>query len=133
MSRSGYSDDYEYLDLYRASVERATRGRRGQSFLRRLRDALEAMPVKRLIADQIVDHGEVCALGAVDPVATIDSDDSYALAVHFGIARALAAEIVYQNDEMPWHEETPEQRWIRMRAWVEEQIAKEPTSADGSI
>lgn len=30
MSRSGYSDDCEYLDLYQANVDRALTGKRGQ-------------------------------------------------------------------------------------------------------
>ena len=131
MSRSGYSDDYENLGLYRQAVHRATTGYRGQAFLRRLHDALNAMPVKRLITDAIKDeNGEVCALGAVD--ANLRSDDYTAedLARHFGIATSLAAEIVYMNDEyhrdvLRWRDgtdETPEQRWERMRAWVQKQI-----------
>jgi hypothetical protein len=89
------------------------------------------MPVKRLIADAIKDDsGEVCALGALDPKAPAYDPDEYEeghareLADHFGIAHALAAEIVYMNDEyMSWRgHETPEERWTRMRAWVESQI-----------
>ena len=131
MSRSGYSDDGEgNVYLYRQAVERSIRGARGQAFLRKLRDALDAMPVHRLITDDIKDEtGEVCALGAVDPNATgYDADD---LAPHFGIAPALAAEIVYRNDE--WYgdmqycrsqmDETPEERWTRMRAWVDSIIS----------
>ena len=122
MSRSGYSDDCEHLDLWRASVDRAMRGARGQHFLRKLRAALDAMPIKRLITDEIAtDVGEVCALGAVDPDTSLDPEDTQAIAKHFGIARAMCAEIVYMNDEWSRHE-TPEQRWSRMRAWVSEQI-----------
>lgn len=130
MGRSGYSDDYgdEFpglIHLYRASVDRALLGGRGQKFLHKLRDALDAMPVKRLIADEIQDeHGEVCALGAVDAsVTAYDADD---VAPHFGIARSMAAEIMYQNDEAEWRPETPEERWTRMRAWVDRQIPREP-------
>ncbi len=135
MSRSGYSDDCDNLGLWRGAVHRATTGYRGQHLLVKLRDALDAMPIKRLITDALKDEsGEVCALGALDPNAPVyDAED---LAKHFGVARALAAEIVYENDEhwMPLQEgedgrwtqtkETPEQRWIRMRAWVDEQIVK---------
>ncbi len=128
MSRSGYSDDYEgSLDLYRQAVHRATTGYRGQHLLKKLRDALDAMPVKRLITDAIKDDsGDVCALGALDP--NFKGYDAEDLAVHFGIARSLAAEIVYENDEADrWRRtETPEARWIRMRAWVEAQILPEP-------
>lgn len=136
MSRSGYSDDCDEdypVALYRQAVRRATTGYRGQHILRKLRDALDAMPTKRLIAGHIKDEaGEVCALGALDPAAPkYDEDDlddfdhPRKLAEHFGIAQALASEIVYMNDEYAaWRlqDETPEQRWIRMRAWVDAQI-----------
>lgn len=126
MSRSGYTDDCDNLELWRGAVTRAIGGARGQHFLRKLRAALDAMPVKRLIADEISNGaGEVCALGSVDPKAAVDPHDRDEVGRHFGIAPALAAEIVYENDEgMHWsaRNETPEQRWTRMRAWVESQI-----------
>lgn len=136
MSRSGYSDDGDDdypVALYRQAVRRAMTGYRGQHLLRRLRDALDAMPNKRLITGNIKDEsGDVCALGALDPMAPKYDEDEYddfehprKLAMHFGIAPALASEIVYMNDEYDtWRfcEETPEQRWARMRAWVDRQI-----------
>jgi hypothetical protein len=142
MGRSGYSDDFgddgEYpLALYRQAVRSAITGQRGQGLLRRLRDALDAMPTKRLITNAIKDEsGDVCAFGALDPSAPStphdedywdDGSNAEELANHFGIARALAAEIVFQNDEaLSWRcqDETPEQRWKRMRAWVEQQIVQ---------
>jgi hypothetical protein len=128
MSRSGYLDDCENLELYRQAVRRATTGYRGQHLLRKLRDALDAMPVKRLITNAIKDdHGDVCALGALDPTAPYE--DAEDLAKHFNVAYALAAEIVYMNDEWDaWRSlsDTPEQRWVRMRAWVESQIVPGP-------
>jgi hypothetical protein len=142
MSRSGYSDDCDNVQLWRRAVERAATGFRGRAFLRRLRDALDAMPTKRLIADVIKDEsGDVCALGVLDPNAP--SYDAYDLSDHFGIARALAAEIVYMNDEYvqsrpfvkvgaEWVRrpaETPEERWIRMRKWVQEQLELPPAYA----
>lgn len=145
MSRSGYSDDNDSdipLELYRQAVHRATTGYRGQHLLRKLRNALDAMPSKRLIAGNIKDKaGEVCALGALDSTAPEydaedydDFDHPRKLADHFNIAPALASEIVYMNDEYAeWllREETPEQRWTRMRAWVNEQIMPEqPVTAD---
>ena len=130
MSRSGYSDDYDGdhpIALYRQAVRRATMGYRGQHLLRRLRMALDAMPEKRLIDGAIKDKaGNVCALGAVDATAPAydEDDDQHAekLGKHFGIATALAAEIVFMNDEAEWRPETPEERWTRMRKWVDEQI-----------
>jgi hypothetical protein len=127
MSRSGYSDDCDNLALWRQAVHRATTSYRGQAFLSRLRNALDAMPVKRLITDAIKDDaGDVCALGALDP--SVGEYSATYLAEHFKIAHALAAEIVYMNDEaLAWtyRNETPEQRWDRMRAWVDAQIVRE--------
>lgn len=121
MSRSGYSDECEHLELYRQAVVQATNGARGQALLSKLRDALDAMPAKRLIAGAVKDEaGDVCALGALDPSAP--HYDAKELAKHFGVARSLAAEIVYMNDEWPFREETPERRWQRMRDWVDSQI-----------
>lgn len=144
MSRSGYSDDDSDMPmaLYRQAVQRATTGYRGQHLLRRLREALDAMPTKRLITGNIKDHaGQVCALGALDPTAPAynedwgdDYDHPRKLAKHFGIAPALASEIVYMNDEYnSWRlqDETPEQRWTRMRAWVDALIVKTAPSSTG--
>lgn len=139
MSRSGYSDDFDGetpVELYRQAVHRATTGYRGQHLLRKLRDALDAMPSKRLIAGNIKDEsGQVCALGALDPTAPKYDEEEYddfdhprKLGAHFNIAPALASEIVYMNDEYnSWRsqEETPEARWKRMRAWVATQITPE--------
>jgi|HubBroStandDraft_4_1064222.scaffolds.fasta_scaffold684222_2 hypothetical protein len=145
MSRSGYSDDCENLGLWRGAVERAIRGKRGQAFLREMAAALDAMPVKELVANEIVrDEGHVCAIGSVAvarkiDVSTIDPDDGEAVAKTFNVARALACEIAYENDDnSPRHERTPEgawrrlpdetpaQRWSRMRAWVSAQLIGEP-------
>ena len=58
MSRSDYnSDNYSEWSLirWRGAVASATRGKRGQSFLRDLLASLDAMPVKRLISDELED------------------------------------------------------------------------------
>lgn len=52
----------------------------------------------------------------------IDPEDSEQVATLFDIAPALAKEVVFENDEATWYDETPEQRWVRMRAWVEQSI-----------
>lgn len=132
MSRSGYSDECENLGLYRAAVERAIHGKRGQAFLREMAAALDAMPVKELIAHDIVDpDGQACAIGAVAlarrmDVEGLDPYDQGDVAKRFGIARSMAAEIAYENDECgPFfglEKETPAARWKRMRKWVEEQL-----------
>jgi hypothetical protein len=129
MSRSGYSDDCENWSLicWRGAVNSAIKGSRGQAFLLELRDALDAMAEKRLVADVLEADGEFCAIGVLGAkrginIAALDPGDREEVAGAFGIAPALAAEIVYMNDEGSWQAETPEQRWARMRKWVEENI-----------
>ena len=135
MSRSGYSDDCENLNLYRANVARTISGKRGQAFLREMAAALDAMPVKELVAGDIVrDDGHVCAIGSVArarklDVSDLDVYDGDAVGQTFGITQILAREIAYENDECgdrfvdgKRHEETPAERWQRMRKWVSEQL-----------
>lgn len=132
MSRAGYSDDCDGWDLirWRGAVKSAIRGKRGQAFLREMLAALDALPEKRLVEEDLVrPSGEVCALGAVAisrglDVTEVDPEDRERVAERFGIAGALAAEIAYENDECGhWHSgrghsETPEERFNRMREWV---------------
>ena len=130
MSRSGYSDDGEdgwQLIMWRGAVASAIRGRRGQAFLKEMLAALDAMPVKRLVADDLEKDGEVCAIGSVGkargtPMAGIDPEDYGAIAKAFGISEALAREAMFVNDESWFAETTPEARFTRVRAWVAAQI-----------
>lgn len=136
MSRAGYSDDLGQQELarWRGAVESAIRGKRGQRLLREMRDALEQLPERRLISGELEasdGSGCVCALGAVGRVRGIDMrhldpENRYQIAAYFDIAEALAAEVVYENDEGSrfWNE-TPEARWGRMHAWVVENIKGE--------
>lgn len=134
MSRACYSDgddnpDYP-LALWRGAVLSAIRGKRGQAFLRELLAAMDAMPEKRLIADKLVDGEQVCAIGTVGRARGIKMDwidpESYdVIAGQFGISEALVREIEYENDEGGLYSlngETPEQRWVRVRKWVEKEI-----------
>lgn len=141
MSRSGYSDDCDSELLWinwRGCVASASRGKRGQKFFRDLLAALDAMPVKRLIADKLeTPEGEVCALGALGkargtPMADIDEAweedggvDGETLGDRFDIDRHLALETVYVNDERLSHL-TPERRWEQVRAWAAKQIVLTP-------
>ena len=158
MSRSGYSDDCDNWALvrWRGAVNAAIKGARGQQMLRELLAALDAMPEKILAADSLVTaDGEYCTLGALGAargleLSAIDPEDRTAVAKAFGIAEALAAEIMYLNDEgffvedrtyfnfevcgpmRPWEKHTqlrwktnPEAgsiRWAKMRQWVASQI-----------
>lgn len=125
MSRSGYCDDYDdqwSLIRWRGAVASSIRGRRGQAFLRELIEALDAMPEKRLIVRELVAGGNVCAIGSVGlrrglDMSQLDPEDSETIAKAFGIADPLVREIEWMNDEV-FDEETPEERWQRMRSWA---------------
>lgn len=128
MSRSGYSDDCWGVQLicWRGAVASAIRGKRGQSFLHEMLHAMAALPEQKLIDGELEQEGAVCAIGAVGKargvdMSGIDVEDREAVAKLFGIAPALAAEIVYMNDEASYNE-TPEQRFSRMRAWIEGEL-----------
>jgi hypothetical protein len=133
MNRSGYTDDCSddplYYGRWRAQVKSAIRGKRGQAFLRELAAAMDAMPDKSLIAKELIDeNGDCCTIGVVCKarqidVSKIDIEDPEQVGNAVGIAKQLAAEIEWENDEDPWNE-TPEQRWVRMRKWVDRNLAK---------
>jgi len=132
MSRSGYVDDCDNLNLYRGTVERAIRGKRGQAFLRELATSLDSMPEKRLIASELIDDkGDVCAIGSVCKmrgidVGGVDIYDPETIGELVGIARSMAAEIEFENDEHGRFDETPEDRWMRMRQWVSDNLIAKP-------
>lgn len=130
MSRSGYSDDCENLNLYRANVARSISGKRGQAFLAELAETLDAMPVKELLADVFVSDDGDCTLGTVCRQRKIDTsnlDTEYGdwqghewLGKQLGIAACMVAEIEFENDERGGFlkNETPAGRWKRIREWV---------------
>lgn len=138
MSRAGYSDDIDNWQMikWRGQVASAIRGQRGQTMLKDLLAALDAMPVKRLVSNELetVD-GEICAFGALGrargiDMQSIDPEDPDQVAAAFDIASQLAREVVYENDECDrgyfggdeWRTESPEEKWIRMRKWVASRI-----------
>lgn len=140
MSRSGYNDDCDdnwSVIRWRGAVNAASTGKRGQQFFRDLLAALDALPEKVLIAEELESHGCYCALGALGkardiPMEKLDPEDSAGVSGAFNIAEALAREVVYMNDEYGPYKETPEQRFIRVRKWVEHQI-KSPASTPEHI
>jgi len=148
MSRSGYSDacDGFALARYRGTVTRAIKGKRGQAFFRDLVAALDAMPVKALIAGALVaDDGCACAMGVVCLARGVDArgleidqdDQDYGwahdkLAAALDIAPSLVAEVANVNDEhgFRWNGkemagETPEERWARVRKWASDETVSE--------
>lgn len=144
MSRSGYSEDCEYLDLWRGAVERAIKGKRGQAFLKKLEAALLALTDKKLCSYDVAnpETGEVCAIGAVALKRRLDKGmerkaaleeiakkfrkgcDAEEFCDEFKIAASLAKEITYMNDEEGSYGETAEKRYMSILAWVQSQIMK---------
>ncbi|AZW14251.1 hypothetical protein CS344_20280 [Bordetella bronchiseptica] len=118
MSRSGYGDcdgsDPLAHGRWRGMVASALRGKRGQEFLRELAASLDAMPEKRLIANELKADGEFCTLGVLGAargidLGKLDPDDYAGVAAEFGIAACMAQEIVFENDEA-----FDEYEWIDM-------------------
>lgn len=134
MSRHGYADgedmDPLVLGRWRGQVASAIRGRAGQAFLRELRDALDAMPDKWLVSSELESEGEYCALGCLGAsrgmdLSAIDPEEPEQVADAFGIPKALACEIMYENDEAIYWGDGKDhggRRWKWMRSWVEKHI-----------
>jgi|GEM_PF-1275436 len=134
--RSGYLDDYEYMDLYRANVNRSIKGKRGQFFLKQLLEALEAMPEKALLKEEVFDGKRYCPLGAIWKHRGLsnyifkesfqDYKDEWGeiFAKGLNIAKCLANEIIFINDSGCFRSETPDARWNRMHKWVLDNIIK---------
>lgn len=111
MSRSGYTDDNDdplAHGRWRQAVKRALHGQRGQALLRELVQALDAMDDKRLYPGSFATpEGEFCALGVLgakrgtkmDDLGDEDDECRDLVGQRFGIAPAMAAEIMYMNDE----------------------------------
>jgi hypothetical protein len=125
MSRCGYTDDCEWgFGLWEGALIRSFNGRRGQAFLKELLEVLDALPNKRLIMDDLERDGEVCALGAIVRARGEDTYDAYTpqeIAGILNISRAMAAEIMFENDEVRPHD-SEEQRFERMHKWIKSRI-----------
>jgi hypothetical protein len=143
MSRSGYDEGYDCdtwdLIRWRGAVASAIRGKRGQAFLRELIEALDALPEPRLIADSLQCSDGVCALGAVALKRRLDTNpiegqDRDVIAAAFDIAEALAAEVMYENDEVePYRSrDTPEDRFQRVRKWAVSKLRPETLIGDSA-
>ena len=138
MSRSGYDEgcDYDWdLIRWRGAVASALRGKRGQAFLREMLVSMDALPTPELIVGELVEDGAVCAIGSVALtrgtfLGGIDPEDREAIADTFGIAGAMAAEIMFMNDEGGRHSETRRQRWERMRCWAINALTSDMPTAE---
>lgn len=132
MSRISWSDDEDFpgqFGLWQSNCSRSLQGKQGQKELRALRDALLALPDKRLICGSLVDEaGEVCAVGAYARHKGVDLakfDPEYAtddVGIESGMPRLVAWKVVEIND-FQFGYLTPEQRYMKILAWVEQQLA----------
>lgn len=125
-----YRGDEEFpgeYELQRANMRRSGQGARGQRALREIEAALIDLPAKRLIHGTLIDdNGDVCAIAAygrhkgVD-LSTFDAEeDSVDVGIIGGMPRLVAWQIVELNDS--GRRETPEERYVRVLAWVREQL-----------
>lgn len=138
MGRHGYTDDYDdqlSIGRWRGQVASAMRGKRGKKLLSDLAAAMDAMPEKRLVSGSLqTKGGDCCAIGAVckargKDYTSHEEDDECDLqelntlvAEELDVATCLVQEIEYMNDDAGSHKETPEQRWIRMRSWIDKRL-----------
>lgn len=133
--RINYSEEDEDFDgqfeLWRANCRRSIKGKKGQAELRALRDALLALPEKRLIHGLLVDDaGGVCAIGAyarskgIDLTVCDPEEESDEVGVDAGMPPMVAWRVVEMNDIMLDHC-TEEGRYIKMLRWIESQLVKE--------
>lgn len=128
MSRCGLVevDDNKAIALYREEVTKVIGEPQSQAFLREMAGALDELPEKYLIADELIDSdGGCCAIGAVCKARGLDVSavDCYApdqVAALVGVSQVLVSEIEQHNDcGVP-----PDVRWQYMRNWVELKITK---------
>lgn len=139
--------------LWQHNLWAALKGKRGQAALREVRDALLALPDKRLIAGAACEvkwddndrpeKAEFCLIGAyafhkrvkggeapekvIEELAAIESEwETQDAGRKVGLVGTLAWELAYRNDE-EYAGLTPEQRYAETLTWVESQIQSPPS------
>ena len=144
MSRSGCTDGWDYDQWnyirWRGAVNSAIKGKRGQLFLKDLIRALDDMPVKELISNDIItidpltQQTNSCALGALllkKGTGFINPDDPEHhedIAYRLNISPTLVREVEYLNDDaFGWGSgwDSRAARWKSMRDWAESQLQKD--------
>lgn len=133
--------------LWEGNMRRCFSGKAGQAKLREIREALLALPQKRLIRGRLADeNGDVCTVGAIAlhrrvkdgqepdvaiaelakivPQEMVEWDSwevermTLAVGADCGIKAPMVTEIAFHNDV--WERrETPEECYSRILAWVE--------------
>lgn len=140
MSRFDYADGDEAIPwaFWERIVSRALAGKRGQRALAEFEEALVALPEPKLIEGNLASDEGVCAVGALvahklakrdglamaEAMAELphgeDYEDIHETAEagrNAGLTWAVAWHMAYLNDEK-FVDETPEQRYEAMLAWV---------------
>ncbi len=123
--RISYSEEEQFpgqFFLWRANSARSLLGKAGQAALRELRDALLALPTKRLVVGVLDNGADCCAIGALvrRKGITPKADPEYEMedvGVECGMPRLVAWRVVEEND-MATYSMTPEQRYAAILAWV---------------
>lgn len=151
MSRFGGDGDENFEGqywLWERAQFRCFNGRAGQQILHDLRDALLALPEKKLIRTRLADEtGAVCALGALaaskgfslDELARLipadlwdewlEEQQTLDVALQVGVKPTMAVAIAYANDvEFRDVDESDEERYARMLRWVEARLIPELVS-----
>jgi len=139
MNRSGYTDDLgEQWDFirWRGAVKAAIKGKRGQAFLLEMHRAMLVLPEPMLISDKLQDEyddSKVCAIGAVGrsrgmDMTKLEAEDEWddieiarEIAAAFDIPYALAAEIMWLNDDVCGGVDA-EFRFLRVKNWIEDHL-----------
>lgn len=135
MSRFSYTEDEDFpgqFYLWQGNCDRSMRSKKGQTELKVLREALLALPEKRLLLEALHDEKDgVCAIGAyakhkgVDILQCDPEDATDEVGIDAGMPKMVAWKVVEMNDLM-YDRETPEERYSKMLNWVESQLLPEP-------
>lgn len=153
--RINYSDEEDYpgqFHLFQANCARSLYGKSGQAALRELESALLALPTKRLIANELDNGVDCCAIGAVVRHRGLESTEFDEEAMEevgedLGMPRLVAWKVVEANDidnedysirapgpnQYHWPQytpgyqlrvkTTPEERYASVLKWVQRLLA----------
>jgi hypothetical protein len=148
MSRFGYDDEGDYPNawaLWERAITTALGSDKGQQILRDLRDALLALPKKRLIEGRLACNGEVCTMGALVAHRRRDEERAKVLAEleqmitedawidyeagtktleageSIGVGVSMSCHLAWLNDQLDYGA-TPEERYEKVLSWVERAI-----------
>lgn len=140
--------------LWENALRRSVNGKKGQRNLRDLRDALLALPEKRLISGRLADeNGCVCTVGALwlkrqvdagvdraqvlaamagdiewnEEYGVLDPWDAETVTLDIATAAGLSRTmaVVLAGDNDGWTNDTPERRYERVLRYVEQLIVPE--------